>query len=587
MSLALAGCSDSTTEPTPPSGVAAISINPSELTFASLGITVPLDAIPLDADGNQLSGVNITWSTAGSGVVNVSSTGVVTAIGNGVEKVRAKVADITSEVSVTVQQVGVAVQLTASSNTLTWLGSTLPLNAKVLDANGRQLTGVDFTFTSGNPLVLPVQVNGVVTAARPGTSVIQATSGGLTGSLSLSVNLTGPFGGPIVGSPLPCSGGMAGPFPCSGISLISYLPLGGLGANANLGTDLNDLWGWTDSQTGKEYAIVMRRDGTAFIELSDPANPQYLGFLPITPGAVANTWHDVKVYQDHAYIVSDGAGQHGMQVFDLRQLRTPSAAPRQFTANVTYNQIASAHNIFINESSGFAYVVGSSAGGTTCGGGLHMINISNPATPLFSGCFADAATGRAGTGYTHDVQCVDYRGPDAAHFGREICFGSNETHLSIADVTSKSAPLPLSRTSYPGVAYTHQGWLTEDQRYFLVNDELDEQQGTATTTRTLIWDVSDLDDPILAKQYFGPTAATDHNHYIRGNLMYASNYQFGLRVVDVSNPVNPLQVGFFDTAPNQPNIPGFGGSWSNYPFFASGIIVVTSRTEGLFVLRMQ
>jgi choice-of-anchor B domain-containing protein len=180
---------------------------------------------------------------------------------------------------------------------------------------------------------------------------------------------------------------------------------------------------------------------------------------------------------------------------------------------------------------------------------------------------------------------VIYSGPDATYTGREVCFGSNETAISISDVTSKGTPVAISRATYPGVAYTHQGWLTVDQKYFLVNDELDEQQGSVTGTRTLVWDVTDLDDPVLVNQYLGPTNATDHNHYIRGNRMYMSNYQFGLRVVDVSSPLAPTQIGFFDTAPNLSNTPGFGGSWSNYPFFPSGNIVMTSRNEGFYVLR--
>ena len=111
-------------------------------------------------------------------------------------------------------------------------------------------------------------------------------------------------------------------------------------------------------------------------------------------------------------------------------------------------------------------------------------------------------------------------------------------------------------------------------------------RGGVAGTRTLIWDVTDLDDPVLVNQYLGPTQATDHNHYIRGNRMFMSNYRFGLRVVDVTNPLAPGQIGFFDTAPNLPNTPGFGGSWSNYPFFPSGNIVMTSMDEGFYVLRV-
>ena len=105
-------------------------------------------------------------------------------------------------------------------------------------------------------------------------------------------------------------------------------------------------------------------------------------------------------------------------------------------------------------------------------------------------------------------------------------------------------------------------------------------------SRTLIWDVSDLDDPILVKEHFGETFTIDHNLYIVGDLMYQSNYVSGLRVLDISDRENPREVGFFDTVPWDESVT-FDGSWSNYPFFASGTIVVSSGKEGVFFLRYR
>jgi choice-of-anchor B domain-containing protein len=137
------------------------------------------------------------------------------------------------------------------------------------------------------------------------------------------------------------------------------------------------------------------------------------------------------------------------------------------------------------------------------------------------------------------------------------------------------------------VGYSHQGWLTPDHQYYYMNDELDEIAGSVERTRTLIWDVRDLDDPQLVKEFLGNTAATDHNLYIKDNLMYQSHYQAGLRIVDISDPANPVEIGFFDTVPYGTNTPGFGGSWSNYPYFKSGSIIVTSGNEGLFILKKR
>ena len=389
----------------------------------------------------------------------------------------------------------------------------------------------------------------------------------------------------ITGRAARCNAGHAELFVCGNVELLSFLPIHEIGGAR--GVNLSGIWGWTDPTTGKEYALIGRTNGTSFVDVSDPVKPRYLGDLPLTKGARPNVWREIKVYKDHAFVVADGAGKHGMQVFDLTQLRSVGSQPKIFDTTILYENIFSAHNIVINEATGVAYAVGSNGGGETCGGGLHMIDIKEPRKPTFIGCFSDPQTGLARTGYSHDAQCVTYSGPHAKYRGREICFGSNETALSIADVTDKKAPVALSRASYPNVSYSHQGWLTADQRFFYMNDEGDEMEGSVPRTRTLIWDVSDLEDPQVVGQFLGTTAATDHNLYIVGDTMYQSNYRSGLRVIDIRDRKNPREVGFFDTVPNGENNPGFQGSWSNYPFFKSGIIIFTSIREGFFIVKPQ
>jgi len=397
---------------------------------------------------------------------------------------------------------------------------------------------------------------------------------------------------PVTGEPVPCAGadqaddGTAAGFPCAEVDLVAFLPVDALGADR--GIMVNDVWGWTDPDTGREYALVGRSDATVFVDVTDAGNPAVLGALPLTDSAAVSLWRDMKVYANHVFVVADAAGAHGIQVFDLRQLRGLAADPdRTFRETAHYDGIFSAHNIVINEDSGFAYVVGASSGGTTCGGGLHMVDVRDPTNPTFAGCFQDSSTGLAGTGYSHDAQCINYHGPDPDYAGSEICFGANENALSIADVTDKENPVAVSTARYPNSAYLHQGWVSEDHRFFFMNDEGDEIAGQTPRTRTLVWDIEDLDDPILLTEHMGTTEASDHNLYVRGTLMYQSNYVSGLRILDVSDPANPVEVAWFDTVPQGENAPGFAGSWSNYPFFESGTILVTSMREGLFLLKKK
>ena len=374
-----------------------------------------------------------------------------------------------------------------------------------------------------------------------------------------------------------CTENDAAGYECDNVNIISFLPIKELAGGR--GARVNDLWGWTDPETEREIAIVGRTDGTSFVDLTDPYNPVMLGNLPKTPGSRSAIWRDMKVYADHTYIVADGAGEHGVQVFDLRRLRDVSGEPVTFEPDFHYDGIASAHNIVINPETPFAYVVGASGGGETCGGGLHMLDLSEPAHPVFAGCFADTNTGNRGTGYSHDAQCVVYHGPDEEYRGREICLGLNENSLSIADVTDKDNPVAISYASYPHVAYAHQGWLTDDHRFFYMNDEGDEPRGLVEGTRTLIWDLEDLDDPQHVADYIAETPDTDHNLYIVGNLMYQSNYGAGLRILDITDRTNPVEIAFFD------NSPYGGASWSNYPYFKSGVVVMTSTGDGLFIVR--
>jgi choice-of-anchor B domain-containing protein len=380
-----------------------------------------------------------------------------------------------------------------------------------------------------------------------------------------------------------CDESSAG-FACDHVYLLSHLSLTDLGAGE--GTHLNDIWGWTDPETRREYALVGRTDGTAFVNVTDPANAVYLGVLPMHAGATPGVWRDIKVYRDHAFIVADGSGDHGVQVFDLTALRQASGAPVEYSESAHYDGLASAHNIAINEASGFAYVVGANGGGETCSGGLHMLDIRDPRHPVFAGCYADSTTGRFLTGYVHDTQCVNYAGPDARFRGREICFTASESAIGIVDVTDKAHPVSLATASYPNTAYAHQGWLSEDQAYFYLDDELDELGKTASRTRTLVWDMRMLDEPLMITEHLGTTSASDHNQFVRDQYLYQSNYSSGLRVLNIADPAHPAEVGFFDTVPGDDE-PGFRGAWSNYPYFPSGTIVVSSIGEGLFVLRFS
>ena len=389
-------------------------------------------------------------------------------------------------------------------------------------------------------------------------------------------------GGGITGAPppgqgpTPCVNGFAGIYPCKNVDLLSLLPLAEMGANAaSAGVAAgkgSDIWGWTDPQTGREYALMVLSNGASFVDVTDPTSPRFLGFMPSESGLFSGN-RDVRVYKDHAYVVADSVGRHGMQVFDLARLRKITK-PQALEPDSVFSGIDTVHNIDINVETGYGYLVGSN----DCAGGLYVIDLRDPAKPVKAGCYSEA-------GYIHDTQCVVYRGPDQRFAGREICFASNVSHLTILDVTDKANIRQLASKTYAGVRYCHQGALSEDHRYFVMDDEGDETN-FRHNTRTYLWDVGDLTDPKNFANYDHSTRATDHDQYVHEGHVYQGNYSAGLRILGLARIGQGEldEVGYFDIVPDSDE-PGFSGAWGAYPYFKSGTILVPGREQGLYLLR--
>ena len=367
--------------------------------------------------------------------------------------------------------------------------------------------------------------------------------------------------------PAACVNGKADGYDCAAVDLEKHVSLADLG-----GGEGNDIWGWTDPTDGAEYAIMGRTSGTSFVRITDPKNPVVVGTLPTQ--TIASNWRDMKTYQNYAFIVADNAAAHGMQVFDLNNLRG-STTNQTFTADTVYAEFANAHNIVINEDSGFAYAVGTN----TCDEGLHMIDISTPLSPTFVECHRG--------GDTHDSQCVNYMGPDPDHTGKEICFSSNSDKVGVADVTDKSAPKQVVQFIYPNLSFVHQAWLDDSHTYLVVNDELDELD-RGFNTSTIFVDVSDLDNPNYLYTHTGTTGAIGHNLYIIGDKIYEANYRAGLQILEYTDLATDtlVETASFDTYPSNDD-PGFDGAWSVYPYFASGTVIVSDVDRGLFILKPQ
>lgn len=395
-------------------------------------------------------------------------------------------------------------------------------------------------------------------------------------------------------------------FECTGIDLLSFVPNSVMFSGTPDG--VSDIWGWVSPETGDEYVIVGATTGAAALRITDPNNPEYLGHV-VNNGAPL-VWFDIKINNDHAYIVSESVGM-GMKILDLTLLDALPGVPAGTTVPLpvtAYPIELVAHNVVIDEDSDMLYLVGSGAAlglGSVCttdaptttdNAGLHALDISVPQVPVYLGCHTEE-------GYVHDAQCTTYTGPDTDHTGKSICVTAHEEGVAWVDMSDPADPVTIFDTAtaansdelYPDATYSHQGWMSEDQTLYYHGDELDEPNA-GLPTRTLVYDMTDLDDVKLDFINEPGSRNIDHNMYTHRGLLFQSNYKAGLQVYDQipltdddGNNVALDMVAEFDVFPDDMGIDpaSFGGTWSNYPYLPSGTLAVTATEDGVFLLRLD
>jgi len=315
-------------------------------------------------------------------------------------------------------------------------------------------------------------------------------------------------------------------------------------------TSFSDVWGYT-APDSHEFALAGKIGGTSIIDIStDPHNPTEVGFIP----GANSTWRDLKVHGHYCYVTNENSG--GVDIISLEDPFNP------YLVNSYTSSTLSAHNLFIAD--GYAYLVGSGggAGGTSPWQGIIILDLSDPENPNEVSRWEEA--------YIHDL----YVKNDTA-YACGISLGS----LFMIDVSDKSNPTTMVEHNYSDYG-CHAVWVSDDSKYAITADE--EYGGYIR-----IFDIQDFNNiNLLATWYPDEPQASNkssHNVFFKDDLLYISYYVYGTRIVDMTDPSNPVEVGYYDFYPGQGGL--YNGNWGTYPYTENGLIYSTDfSNNGFFVM---
>jgi len=316
----------------------------------------------------------------------------------------------------------------------------------------------------------------------------------------------------------------------------------------------NECWGVEINN--REIAVIGSTEGTHFFDITDPYNSVEIGFVEgayTGGGVIHRDYHD---YQGYLYAVCDEGASSTLQIIDISNL--PDSINVVYDSNQLFSK---AHNIFIDTATAKLYACAST------NYAMDIYSLSDPINPTLIHSYNDV-------GHVHDA----YVRNDTAYLncGND---GFRILDFHYLDIPGGMGPNELaSLTSYPDAGYNHSGWLNNDGTIYAMQDE---NHGYDVK----ILDVSDFNNITVLSTFSSgvDSESMAHNGIIKDNLLYIAYYHDGLRVFDISDPLNPFQTCIYDTY-NPNDHSSYRGAWGVYPYLSSGNIIVSDMQSGLFIL---
>ena len=317
------------------------------------------------------------------------------------------------------------------------------------------------------------------------------------------------------------------------------------------GSTYNETWGFV--QDGVEYGVIGSTFGTHIFRLTEQNELMEVDRVPgrFQGSVVHRDFHD---HNGYLYAICQ-QGASSLQIMDLQWL--PDSVQVVYDSDSLF---AIAHNVFIDTATSKLYVDGPP------GHAMSVYDITDPVDPVFLSHFD-------GIEYVHDCFVRN----DSAYLN-----GATEG-LFVYDFTNPSNPTILgSLTTYQDQGFNHSGWLSADGDTYVFADE---NRGL----RMKLVDVSDLTD-ITTRALFNSEVSPNtipHNLMLKNDIVYVSHYNDGLRIFDVTDQNNPVQVGYYDTDLEPDTAGNFVGAWGVYSFLPSGRILISDLREGLFLFKFD
>ncbi len=310
-------------------------------------------------------------------------------------------------------------------------------------------------------------------------------------------------------------------------------------SNLTFDEELSDIIGF--SQDGREIAVVGLESSTVLVDVTNPFIPYEIVRIP---GGISS-WRDIKYWNRHLYVGTEAITDNGIQIISVDNIDNP------ILVNVL-NDFGPSHNLWI-DNDGFLYVLGVLQ---DCD--IWIYTLQNPEFPEQVGCWQGE--------YIHDIDVLNNKLYAAA---------INSSTIYILDIEEKNNIEILTSWTYPGEA--HDCSITSDEKFLITADEM-------LSGHLKIWNIEDYDNVELIGEYAANLNHSAHNVYVRNNLVFTSYYADGTRVIDITNPSEPVEVAYYDTS----NIEGlYVGNWGVYPFLPSNYIISSDIESGLFIFDLN